>query len=138
MTGCLCDDARDQIAGQYGLDVIPLPDQFEHIHVLGVADLGDDVIRLGSAIGIVGNRQHSLDHICIGVAAFRWQYNNGLCAMRACNLDIVWVNGTAVAANDARLSLELYPFTDFIFHLYLISVGQDDDAAIGLIFVGNH
>ena len=81
LTRGLRDDARDQIAGLHRLHVILLTDQLEHIHILRMADLRDDVIRLGAAVGIIGDRQHGFDHIGIGIVVFGGQYNDGFCGM---------------------------------------------------------
>src|SRR6266508_3441676 len=103
-----------------------------------MANLRDDVIRLSAAIGIVRDRQHRFDHIGIGVAVFGWQYNDGLCEMWTCNLEIVRIDGTSASADDTRLSFDLDPLLYLILYLHLIFIRQDDNACVGLIFIGSH
>ena len=105
LTRGLGDDTRDQIASHHSLDRILFTHQLQHIHVFHIADLCDDMIRLGAAIGIVSDCQHCFDHIGIGIAVFGWQYNDGLCDMWTRDLEIVRVDGTTVSTNNARLLL---------------------------------
>ncbi len=58
--------------------------------------------------------------------------------MRACDLEIVRVDGAAVTADNTRPPAHLDALTDFIFHLDLILIGHNYDPAVVLILVRDH
>ena len=67
----LRDNARDQITCENGLQMIVLPHHLEHGEVPGIADLCNDVIFFLMPLRVVGNCQHSLYDLGVGVFAFR-------------------------------------------------------------------
>jgi hypothetical protein len=62
----LRDDAGNEVGGEDGLHNVLIAEQFQHVHVLRVADLRDNVIRRGAASGIVGDRQRGFDDVVSG------------------------------------------------------------------------
>jgi hypothetical protein len=120
----LCDDARDQVACQHGQHVVLLTNQLQHGHILLIADLCDDVIRFGAAIGIIGDRQHGFDDIGVRIVIFGWQDNNRFGCVRTGDLKIVRVDRASTAANDAGPALDFDPLPDLVLHLHLVLICQ--------------
>ena len=131
-------DTRDQVACQHGLHLVALADHLDQVHILRIADLGHDVVGPFPAVGIVGQRQDGLNDRGIRVVAFGRQDDDGFGRMRAANLEVRQVDRVARAADDAGAAGRLDAGVDFVFHLDLVPVCQDDDAGVMLVFVGNH
>ena len=114
LTRGLCNDPCDQVTSENGLHVIVHANHLDHVHILRIADLRDDVIWLGAASRIVGESQHGLDDIGVGIAIFRGQYDDDLCIMRIGDFEIIRVNRASASTNNARLSADLKSLPDLI------------------------
>ena len=131
LTRSLRHDARDQFIRQHRLNHVALSDHLNHIHVLWVADLRHNVIRLGAAVWAVGQRQHRFDDVRVGVTALG-QNDDRARRVRADDLDVGQVNRTARTTDDARVLRVGDAFADRIFHLDLVLVCHHDDGRAAL------
>ena len=121
------DDARDQVVGQHQLD-LRAADHARHLGVLEVAYLGGDAVGLGTAPGIVDEREHRLDDLRIRIVAFRRQHDDRARGLRVDERQIVEVGRIAAAADHLRVAQRRHLGGDLVLHLDLVHVRHDDDA----------
>ena len=77
--------------------------QRRRLEIPRIADLRDDVIRLLLAVRVVGDRQHRLDDVDVGILGFRRQHDDGTRRVRVDHGQVVEVERIAAAADDARV-----------------------------------
>src|SRR5450830_383813 len=130
------DDARDELGGEHQLG-FGAAHHARHLHVLGVDDLGHDMVGLGAAVRVVGDRQHSLDDARVGVVVFRAQHHDGAGRVEADDLQIAQLDGVAGAADDAGAAGGAHLFANDALHLDFVFFAQDDNAGIALVGVGD-
>ena len=130
----LGDDPRDQVAREDQLGLVAA-DHPGNVQVGHVPDLGDDVIRLGTPVGVVGDREDRLDHAGVGVGCLRRQHHDRARRPDARDLEVADVDRIAGPADHPRPAGPTHAILDRVLHLDLVAVGQDHDRAVPLVGV---
>src|SRR5205085_10224209 len=130
-------DARDEGVGEDQLG-FAAAHQTGHFHIRGVVDFGHDVVRLGAAVGVVGNGQDGLDDARVRVIFVGAQHDDGAGGIQVHDLQVGEVDGVAGAAHDPRMAGGADLVADDGLHLHLVYFAQDGDARLAAMGVGDH
>ena len=128
-------DAGDEVAGQDELG-LAAADQPGDVDVARVVELGHDVVRLGPATRVVGDREHRLDDVRVGVVGLGRQDDDRARGLEPGDLEIVDVHRDAGPADDRGPPGVRQAGPDVVVHVALVSVREDDDRTPGLVDVG--
>ena len=129
-------DACDQVLALH-VDGFLAAHQRRRLEIPRFADLRDDVIRLVLARRVVGDGEHRLDNVDVGVFGLGRQHDDRARRMRIDHREVVEIERIAAAADDARVRGARELGADIVFHLDLVALGQDHDAGILLVRVGD-
>jgi hypothetical protein len=130
-------DPRQQVGDQHQLRLVARR-QGGDGEVPRLPDLRHDVVRLGPAVGTVGDREQRLDGLDVGLRTDRRQEDDAARARQVDDRQIVHVGRVAGAADDPRGLGVADPLADLVLHLDLVAVAEDHDGGSPLVLVGGH
>ena len=126
----------DGIGGLYVLCFVAA-DQAGRFHISVVADDGHDVIGVFAPARAIGEGQHSLDDLGVGVIIGGGEDNDRLRGLGVSDIEVVEVEGAAGPADYAHFAGVAHFGAHLVFHLDLVLVGQDHHARLGFAFIGD-
>ena len=91
----LRDDPRHDVADDDQLDLVLARRACAASRLLRVVDLGDDVVRLGPAVRVVGDREDRLDDLDVGLVDLRREDDDRARPLDAGDVDLVEVDRAA-------------------------------------------
>ncbi len=114
------------------------PDHARHFQVIGVVDFRHDVVGLFPPPDCAGQGQDALDHVRVGVVVLAGQDDDRARAVRVDDVQIGGIDRAAGPADDAGILRIPDPAADFVFHRDFVHFGQDGDAGVRAVLVGDH
>ena len=116
-------DARDQIFALH-VDGFLAAHERRGLEIPRLADLGHDVIRLGLARRVVGDGEHRLYNVDVGVFGLGREHDDRARGLRVHDREVVEIERIAAAADHARVRGARELGADVVFHLDLVALGR--------------